>query len=126
MPVVMGLNQARGGGQGHAGGAIPVGGERRRRRRLRVIGDPRPAEECRPRGGEITEGGHGCPGSDSDAHVRPHHSVYGWIGHAVTFAESVTNLECDTDSRNANRVWDAAVGVDLSPQRAKVHADATG
>lgn len=61
----------------------------------------------------------------ADAHVRPHHTVYGWIGHAVTFAESVTNLECDTDARNANRVWDAAVGVDLSPQRAKVHADAS-
>lgn len=59
----------------------------------------------------------------ADVHPRRDASVYGWLGHAVTFAESVTNLECDTDAKNANRVWDAATGLEISRPSLPAKAD---
>lgn len=46
-------------------------------------------------------------------HPRRAHSVYGWIGHARSFSESVTNAECTISARNENRIWDAAIGLRL-------------
>ncbi|HEY8943713.1 MAG TPA: DUF6029 family protein, partial [Polyangiaceae bacterium] len=59
----------------------------------------------------------------ADAHLRRGHTVYGWLGHYRSFAESVSNAECDTSARNENRVWDSAVGLDLTTRDRRASGD---
>ena len=50
-------------------------------------------------------------------------SVYAWLGHYRTYAESVANERCEVSAENENRVWDAAVGFDLGFAERKGRAD---
>lgn len=46
-----------------------------------------------------------------EAYATETYSVFAWLGHYRSFAESVSNLDCDTSRENENRIWDAAIGV---------------
>lgn len=59
----------------------------------------------------------------ADVHARRTHTLYGWLGHYRSFAESVTNAECRIGAENENRVWDTAVGMELSTQDRRTNAD---
>jgi hypothetical protein len=54
-----------------------------------------------------------------DVHVGKDESLYAWVGHYQTWAESVTNENCEIADANLNRVWDLASGLELSAQQRK-------
>ncbi|MFZ5893762.1 MAG: hypothetical protein ACOY0T_22055 [Myxococcota bacterium] len=47
-----------------------------------------------------------------EAHATRTFTLFGWLGHYRSYAESVSNDACDTSVKNENRIWDSAVGVD--------------
>ena len=60
-----------------------------------------------------------------EAHVSRSHSLFAWLGHQRSFAESASNDECDTAARNENRIWDLAVGLDARPSGRSARWDVT-
>lgn len=58
-----------------------------------------------------------------EVHADRSHSVYAWLGHYRSYAESVTNESCEIAAENENRVWDAAVGSDLRSASRGARAD---
>ncbi len=61
----------------------------------------------------------------ADAHVGKTESVFAWVGRYHTWAESVTNEDCDTSDANLNRVWDIASGFEIASQGRKSRANVT-
>jgi len=59
----------------------------------------------------------------ADVHARRTHSVYGWVGHYRSFAESAANERCELGAENENRVWDLATGLDLTSSDRRRQAD---
>jgi hypothetical protein len=55
----------------------------------------------------------------TDLRVGKNQSVFGWVGYYHTWAESDTNVECETEDRSLNRVWDLASGFELKYQEGK-------
>lgn len=60
-----------------------------------------------------------------DVQVGPTESVFAWVGHYRTWYESVTNERCRTSDDNLNRVWDFAVGFEMTAQRRRSRFNAT-
>jgi hypothetical protein len=58
----------------------------------------------------------------ADLHLDRRHTVYGWLGHYVSFAESASE-RCETASANANRVWDSAAGLEITRPRVAAKTD---
>ncbi len=58
----------------------------------------------------------------TDVSLGKDESVFAWAGHYYTWAESVTNEECDTSTSNLNRVWDLATGFELTGDHNKSRA----
>jgi hypothetical protein len=54
-----------------------------------------------------------------DVHLGKDESVYAWVGHYYTWAESVTNARCEIADQNLNRVWDLATGLEITGQKRK-------
>ena len=61
----------------------------------------------------------------ADAHVGKTESVFAWVGRYHTWAESVTNENCDISDQNLNRVWDVATGFEIASQQRKSRANVT-
>lgn len=57
-----------------------------------------------------TSGGRG----KMDVHLSSTTSVFGWVGRYHTWAESVSNEECEIAPEYENRVWDFATGTEIS------------
>ena len=60
-----------------------------------------------------------------EVEVGANESLYTWVGHYQTWAESVSNDACDTSSGNLNRVWDFAVGGEITSMNRKSRAGFT-
>jgi hypothetical protein len=57
-----------------------------------------------------------------DYRFTPHLSVYGWLGHYVSFSEiDAVNNDCSTEPEKRTNTWDGAVGTDASFETAKSH-----
>ena len=54
-----------------------------------------------------------------DVHLGKDESVFAWVGHYHTWAESVTNESCQIRDENLNRVWDLATGLEITSQKKK-------
>ena len=61
----------------------------------------------------------------SDVHVGKAESLFAWVGHYYTWAESVSNDECEISDQNLNRVWDFAAGTEITSQKRKSRANVT-
>jgi hypothetical protein len=61
----------------------------------------------------------------ADLEVAPRTVVFAWVGHYLTWAESVANEQCRTGSANLNRVWDFASGLELVSTDRKSRLTAT-
>lgn len=59
----------------------------------------------------------------AEAHVQARRSVYAWLGHYRSFAESAANDACEITPRNENRIWDSAVGLDMTTAANELRAD---
>ncbi len=63
----------------------------------------------------------------ADVHVGKDESLFAWVGHYWTWAESVSNERCATGTDedgdgaddNLNRVWDLATGLEITSQKKK-------
>jgi hypothetical protein len=60
-----------------------------------------------------------------DVHVGKDESVFAWVGHYWTWAESVTNENCTIDDQNLNKVWDVATGFEITSQKKKSRHNVT-
>jgi hypothetical protein len=56
-----------------------------------------------------TSGGRG----KLDVHLTRRASVFTWVGRYNTWAESVSNEECEINPENLNRIWDLATGTEI-------------
>ncbi len=61
----------------------------------------------------------------SDVHVGKDESLFAWVGHYYTWAESVSNDGCEISDENLNRVWDLAAGAEITSQKRKSRANVT-
>ncbi|MEZ4226632.1 MAG: DUF6029 family protein [Polyangiaceae bacterium] len=61
----------------------------------------------------------------SDVHVGKDESLFAWVGHYYSWAESVSNDACEISDANLNRVWDIAAGAEISSQKRKSRANFT-
>lgn len=59
----------------------------------------------------------------TDARLGDNENVFAWAGHYRTWAESVSNDQCDTSDENLNVVWDFASGLELTYQQRKSRAE---
>ena len=61
-----------------------------------------------------------------EAYATRTYSVFAWLAHYRSYAESVSNDNCDTARENENRIWDAAIGVNAhlrsEPARYQIYA----
>ena len=55
-----------------------------------------------------------------EANLEPQTSVYSWLGRYSSFAESVSNSDCETGAANENRVWDVATGFEQRLRGGKI------
>lgn len=60
-----------------------------------------------------------------DVHLGKDEGVFAWVGHYRTWAERALNERCETSNANLNRVFDVAIGMEITSQKRKSRANAT-
>jgi hypothetical protein len=61
----------------------------------------------------------------TDLRIGDHHTVFAWVGHYRSWAESVLNDNCDISNDALNKVWDLASGGEIKSGDGKTSLSAT-
>ncbi|MBX3181100.1 MAG: hypothetical protein KIT72_15545 [Polyangiaceae bacterium] len=61
----------------------------------------------------------------TDFHATRDESFFAWLGHYNSWSESASNDRCEIGDDKVNRVWDAALGAELTSQGRKSRASVT-